>query len=280
MSGAELVLAADQFLMTPITRTHDQVRAEASGGHARIVIAGYHWFTDWGRDTMICLEGLTLCTGRVAEARDILRTFAHHVRDGLIPNMFPEGGQEGLYHTADATLWFFHAIDRYQRYTRDDLLLRDCCRRCGASSTPIARARASASASTRPTACCGRAPRATSSPGWTPRSTAGWSRRAAARRSRSTRSGTTPCRLLAGWLRDGEPTPMRELADYAAQVRASFNARFWNAERGHLFDVVDGEAGDDPACRPNQIFAISLRHPVLDAAALGRGARRRCGASC
>src|SRR6266849_3398655 len=73
--------------------------------------AGYHWFTDWGRDTMISLEGLTLVTGRQAEAGYILRTFAHYVRDGLIPNMFPEGEREGVYHTADASLWFFHAID-------------------------------------------------------------------------------------------------------------------------------------------------------------------------
>ena len=67
------------------------------------VIAGYHWFNDWGRDTMISFEGLTLVTGRHTEAGWILRTFARYVRDGLLPNMFPEGGQEGLYHTADAT---------------------------------------------------------------------------------------------------------------------------------------------------------------------------------
>ncbi len=83
------------------------------------MIAGYPWFTDWGRDTMISLEGLTLMTGRVAEARDILHTFAHHVRDGLIPNLFPEGENEGLYHTADATLWFFHALDRYEAASGD-----------------------------------------------------------------------------------------------------------------------------------------------------------------
>ena len=63
---------------------------------------------------MISLEGLTLATGRHDAARDILHTFAHHVRDGLIPNLFPEGENEGLYHTADATLWFFHALDRYE----------------------------------------------------------------------------------------------------------------------------------------------------------------------
>src|SRR5207245_4469469 len=110
---AELVFAADQFIITPAGRTEEAARARASGDEVRTVIAGYHWFTDWGRDTMISLEGLTLATGRPAEAEYIIRTFAHYVRDGLIPNMFPEGEKHGLYHTADATLWFFHAIDRY-----------------------------------------------------------------------------------------------------------------------------------------------------------------------
>ena len=101
--AAELVLAADQFIIEPAGRTQEAARAHAYGDEVRTVIAGYHWFTDWGRDTMISLEGLTLTTGRYVEAAYILRTFAHYVRDGLIPNMFPEGQREGLYHTADAT---------------------------------------------------------------------------------------------------------------------------------------------------------------------------------
>src|SRR5581483_6331372 len=112
-------LAADQFLITPVGRTADRARARAVGEEVRTVIAGYHWFTDWGRDTMISLEGLTLVTGRHVEAAWILHTFANFIRDGLIPNMFPEGEKEGLYHTADATLWFFHAIDRYLEKTND-----------------------------------------------------------------------------------------------------------------------------------------------------------------
>ena len=102
--AAELVLAADQFIITPGRPRRGRARARAAGDEVRTVIAGYHWFTDWGRDTMISLEGLTLVTGRHVEAGYILRTFAHYVRDGLIPNMFPEGENEGLYHTADATL--------------------------------------------------------------------------------------------------------------------------------------------------------------------------------
>ncbi len=115
----ELVLAADQFLIMPAGRVEDAARAHAAGEEVRTVIAGYHWFTDWGRDTMISLEGLTLTTGRAAEAGYILRTFAHYVRDGLIPNLFPEGQTDGLYHTADASLWFFHAVDRYLEWTHD-----------------------------------------------------------------------------------------------------------------------------------------------------------------
>jgi predicted glycogen debranching enzyme len=115
----DLVFAADQFVIVPVGRTADAARVQAAGDEARTIIAGYHWFTDWGRDTMISLEGLTLLTGRIVEAGYILRTFAHYVRNGLIPNLFPEGDKESLYHTADATLWFFHALSRYLAYSGD-----------------------------------------------------------------------------------------------------------------------------------------------------------------
>ena len=114
------MLAADQFLITPAGRVEDAARAHAGGDEIRTVIAGYHWFTDWGRDTMISLEALTLCTGR--KLRSVLHSYARlckPIRDGLIPNMFPEGSRGGLYHTADATLWFFHALDRYICSTGD-----------------------------------------------------------------------------------------------------------------------------------------------------------------
>ncbi len=121
---SELVLAADQFIVTPAGRAEEATRARAAGEEVRTVIAGYHWFTDWGRDTMISLDGLTLCTGRHREAAYILRTFGHYVRDGLIPNMFPDGAREGLYHTADATLWYFHAVAKYVEVTGDRDTLR------------------------------------------------------------------------------------------------------------------------------------------------------------
>src|SRR5262249_21835453 len=121
--AAELVLAADQFIIVPAGRVDDRFRSWAAGDEVRTVIAGYPWFTDWGRDTMISLEGLTLITGRHVEAGYILRTFAQYVRSGLIPNMFPEGHNRGVYHTADASLWFFHAVERYLAFSDDETLL-------------------------------------------------------------------------------------------------------------------------------------------------------------
>ncbi|BCS33656.1 glycogen debranching protein [Luteitalea sp. TBR-22] len=266
-AGAELVLAADQFLMTPASRTLDHVLVRASGGQARSVIAGYPWFTDWGRDTMISLEGLTLCTGRTNEARDILRTFAYHVRDGLIPNMFPEGDNDGLYHTADATLWFFHAIDRYQRRTHDVLLLRELL-------PALRRIVAAHRAGTRfgievdPEDGLLRQGAEGYQLTWMDAKVDDWV--VTPRRGKAVEINAlwyNAVRLLAGWEREtGDAAAAATLETYATDVRASFNRRFWNPEVGHLNDVVDGEAGDDPACRPNQLLAMSLAFPVLDRA--------------
>ena len=123
--AADLTLAADQFVSTPRGRIGESSRAHAQGDEVRTVMAGYHWFADWGRDTMISLEGLTLLTGRCEDAKFILHTFSHYIRNGLIPNMIPEGETEqgGQYNTADATVWYFHAIDRYLAYTDDQTTL-------------------------------------------------------------------------------------------------------------------------------------------------------------
>jgi predicted glycogen debranching enzyme len=108
-----LIVGADQFL----------VRRASTDGPT--VIAGYHWFGDWGRDTMIALPGLTLTTRRFEEARGILRTFARYVDRGMLPNRFPDGDEAPEYNTVDATLWWFHALDRYHRACDDDELVRE-----------------------------------------------------------------------------------------------------------------------------------------------------------
>jgi predicted glycogen debranching enzyme len=263
--GAELVLAADQFIVTPAGRTDETARAHAYGDEVRTVIAGYHWFTDWGRDTMISLEGLTLVTGRHVEAGYILRTFAHYVRDGLIPNMFPERGTEGLYHTADATLWFFHAVQRYVDYTHDRLTLsllyptlqrivdchvrgtrfgihvdeRDGLLTQGAEGYQLT---------------------------WMDAKVDDWV--VTPRRGKAVEINAlwfNALKLMERWAEEhgDRASEYRERAD---RVQRSFNERFWNPDAGYLFDLVDvdGVPGtSDAKCRPNQVLAIALPHPVL-----------------
>jgi predicted glycogen debranching enzyme len=263
--AAELVLAADQFIVTPIGRVEDAARARAAGDEVRSVVAGYHWFTDWGRDTMISLEGLTLVTGRHLEAGYILRTFAYYVRDGLIPNMFPEGDNEGLYHTADATLWFFHAIDRYVEVTGDrETLAHLLPTLTGIVERHFAGAPFGIGVDPRDGLLRQGAPGYQLT--WMDAKVDDWV--VTPRRGKPVEINAlwyNALRLLEGWLFEtGDKKAADSLRQHAETTRASFNDRFWYAEGGHLYDVVDGERGDDAACRPNQIFAISLRHPVLD----------------
>jgi predicted glycogen debranching enzyme len=262
--GAELVLAADQFVIMPVGRLAEMARAQATGDEVRTVIAGYHWFTDWGRDTMISLEGLTLTTGRHAEAGYILRTFAHYVRDGLIPNMFPEGEREGLYHTADATLWFFHAIDRYVRATGDRWTLRlllptlaDIVNRHTAGTR--------FGIGVDPEDGLLRQGQEGYQLTWMDAKVDGWV--VTPRRGKAVEINAlwyNALCLLERWIREERgDSAAAPLAAQRDRVCESFNRRFWYEEGGYLYDVVDGEQGDDSSCRPNQIFAISLPHPVL-----------------
>jgi predicted glycogen debranching enzyme len=262
--AAELVLATDSFIITPVGRVADIVRAHAEGDEMRTVIAGYHWFTDWGRDAMISLEGLTLATGRVAEGKWILRAFAHYVREGLIPNMFPEGDREGLYHTADATLWFFHALARYVEYTGDRATLtlilpklQEIVRRhlegtrFGIKADPRDGLLSQGAEGYQLT--------------WMDAKVGDWV--VTPRRGKAVEINAlwyNALSLLTQWLRDARHPEADEIAGHAELARQSFNRRFWNERRGRLYDVVDGENGDDASFRPNQIFAVSLPHPVLD----------------
>src|SRR5215510_4921504 len=262
--GAEMALASDQFIIIPAGRVEEAARARAAGDEVRTVIAGYHWFTDWGRDTMIGLEGLTLTTGRFAEAGWILRTFAHYVREGLIPNMYPEGEREGRYHTADATLWFFHALDRYLHATSDRETLRlilDTLR--DIVSFHLRGTRFGIGVDPRDGLLRQGAPGYQLT--WMDAKVGDWV--VTPRRGKAVEINAlwyNALRLMAEWLREeGDPDASRH-EDLAARTRESFNERFWYEQGGYLYDVVDGEQGDDSSCRPNQIFSISLDHPVLD----------------
>jgi len=264
---AELVFAADQFVITPAGRFEEAARAHAAGDEVRTVIAGYHWFTDWGRDTMISLEGLTLITGRWLEAGYILRTFARYVRDGLMPNMFPEGAKEGKYNTADATLWFFHALGRYLERTADRTTLKlllpmliDIAEHhlrgtrfnihVDSNDGLLVQGEEGYQLT------------------WMDAKMGDWV--VTPRHGKAVEINAlwyNALCLLTSWLREsGDETSAQHYAQHAERARVSFNNRFWFAEGGHLYDVVDVDGGsnNDSSCRPNQLFAISLDHPVLD----------------
>jgi predicted glycogen debranching enzyme len=265
--AAELVLAADQFVIVPAGRRRDAARASAEGDEIRSVIAGYHWFTDWGRDTMISLEGLALCTGRTREAASILRTFAQHVRDGLLPNLFPDGSNEGLYHTADATLWFFHALDRYRAHTGDQTLVT----RLLPTMVDIAERHL---AGTRfgigvdPEDGLLRQGVEGYQLTWMDAKCDGWV--VTPRRGKAVEINAlwfNALRVLSGWLQHaGQAEAAEAWSRRADQAHRSFNRRFWFAQGGYLYDVVDGPQGNSAECRPNQVLAVSLPHPVLDRA--------------
>jgi predicted glycogen debranching enzyme len=241
--AAELSLAADAFV----------VRKLSGGPDDRTVIAGYHWFTDWGRDTMISLEGLCLATGRHETAARILRTFAGHVRDGLIPNLFPEGESQGLYHTADATLWFFHAIDRYTRVTGDRSLVRDLLPKLRdildhhLRGTRFGIGVDKADGLLRQGALGYQLT-------WMDAKVGDYV--VTPRRGKAVEINAlfyNALKLYEEW--------SGERSDAADQLRGSFNARFFDERLGHLKDLLDP---DDASLRPNQVLAISLPHPVLE----------------
>ncbi|HUJ12848.1 MAG TPA: amylo-alpha-1,6-glucosidase [Thermoanaerobaculia bacterium] len=261
-AAAQLVLASDQFLIHPHARAADEARVRAAGDEPRTVIAGYHWFTDWGRDTMISLEGLTLCTGRHREAGNILRTFSSYIKDGLIPNLFPEGGHGGLYHTADATMWFFHAVWRYLQSTNDEETVtglvpklvdiidhhirgtdfnihvdpKDGLLSQGAEGYQLT---------------------------WMDAKVDGWV--VTPRRGKAVEINAlyyNALRILEQLLlTQDNAIEARRMNEYAERARESFNKRFWYEDGQYLYDVVDP---NDSALRPNQIFSVSLDFPVLE----------------
>lgn len=247
-----LVLAANQFLSY----------RESTG--LMTVLAGLPWFTDWGRDTMIAFSGLTLATGRFDAAREILLTFARYVRHGMVPNMFPDNGQEPMYNTADASLWYFYAVYQYLKYVdteeayefiRTNIYpaLKEIC---GAyqngtdfsiymDSDGLIHAGSGFDQVT-----------------WMDVRVGEW--------VVTPRHGK-PVEINALWYNalcvmellarrfDEDDAPYRTLA---ARVKEAFCREFWNEETGCLYDVVD-DGGKDASIRPNQIYAVSLPFSML-----------------
>ena len=260
------LLALDSKLTEPfalkLLKATDPFVVKNHSTGEKTVIAGYHWYSDWGRDAMISLPGLFLIPYRFDEAKSALNNFARYCRRGLIPNTFPAFGGDPVYNTVDASLWFIHALDRYFAYTKDFLFLSDIwdtvcniidnyCKGTdfgiGMDSDCLIR----------------QGPQLT----WMDAKVGEW--------AVTPRAGKA-CEVNALWYNAlktasymgtllGEDVSASETL--AAGVASNFENVFWNPETNCLFDLIyQDEAGNqvkDPAIRPNQIFAVSLPYTML-----------------
>ncbi|HVU39065.1 MAG TPA: amylo-alpha-1,6-glucosidase [Opitutales bacterium] len=245
----QLVRAADQFVVR-------------RGNDLHTIIAGYHWFTDWGRDTMIALPGLCLATKRFDEAREILRAFAQTESQGMLPNQFPDHGETPSYNSADAALWFFVAVRAYLTATKDDQFVRK-------ELLPVLEdILAWHDRGTRyHIHCDDDGLLFAGEPGvqltWMDSKVGDW--------VVTPRTGK-PVEINALWhnalsilaeLRERFGRPgADDLSNRALAVKDRFLEVFWNDATDYLFDVVNG-SDRDPALRPNQLFALSLPHELL-----------------
>lgn len=246
----QLVLAADQFIV--------------ARGEGKTVIAGYHWFSDWGRDTMIALPGLTLATNRAEIARKILLEFSQHISRGMLPNRFPDAGEKAEYNTVDATLWYFEAVRAYAAKTGDYDFIRENLYEKLAQVIfwHLRGTRYGIHVDTDGLLLAGEEGVQLT---WMDAKIGDW--------VVTPRIGK-PVEIQALWY-----NALRIMADFAeafgkaedkaryeamaALAKQSFNAVFWNDAENCLFDaVMNGRR--DGAVRPNQIFAASLPNAILD----------------
>jgi predicted glycogen debranching enzyme len=245
-----LALAADQFVVR-------------RGDDLKTIIAGYHWFTDWGRDTMIALPGLTLVTGRYADAKKILQAFAENIDQGMLPNRFPDADEKPEYNTVDATLWFFVAAYKYYLYTRDQAFLKEILLPAMAEMLDWHQrgTRYGIHMDSDGLLMAGE-------PGvqltWMDAKIGDWV--VTPRYGKAVEINALWYNALAIYARLLQTVGRKEDADtyqtLAKKVIKRFVQLFWNPEGGYLFDVVNGEQRDG-AIRPNQILALSLPFALL-----------------
>ena len=245
----DLGAAADQFI---VARERGQT-----------VIAGYHWFADWGRDTMIALPGLTLATGHTEVAKGILREFANHVDQGMLPNRFPDAGETPEYNTVDATLWFFEAVRSFLQHTNDYEFVRTSLYAVLKEIIDwhVKGTRYQIHVDDDGLLYSGE-------PGvqltWMDAKVGDW--------VVTPRHGK-PVEIQALWYnalrvmeelaaKFKDAKPKKNYAEIADKALASFNEKFWNQEAGCLFDVINGDTRD-ASIRPNQVMAISLANSML-----------------
>jgi len=252
---AELTLAADQFVIEKSDRV-----ARAT------IIAGYHWFTDWGRDTMIALPGLCLTTKRYEVAREIFTAFAGAVRNGLIPNRFTDGGGGADYNAADASLWFFHAVHQYAEQSDDwafaegvmlpvlaDILAHHIAGTdYGIRVDPEDGLLLAGDSSVQLT--------------WMDAKIGDWVVTPRTGKAVELNALWYNALRVTGLLyhRTGDDKKATDCDKRAARVKTSFMHAFWNPGTHSLFDVIGPDGRPDPSMRPNQIFAVSLPFSMVD----------------
>jgi predicted glycogen debranching enzyme len=254
----QLILAADQFVVKRDLADSTEVT------DGKTIIAGYHWFGDWGRDTMIALPGLTLATGRADIAKQILLSFARYIDGGMLPNNFPDAGGRPEYNTVDAALWFFEAVRQYFAATRDTETLDRLF--------PVMAQMIDAHvAGTRYQIHVDQADGLlyAGEPGvqltWMDAKVGDW--------VVTPRIGK-PVEINALWfnaletmagLASAAKQSAEPFVQLAARAKQSF-AKFWNSSAGYCYDVIDAPGiGNDATLRPNQIFAVSLPQSPLSA---------------
>ncbi len=244
-----LIAAADQYIV--------------ARGDQKTVIAGYPWFADWGRDTMISLPGLCLSTGHSEVARQVLLAFAKVVDRGMLPNRFPDAGEAPEYNTVDATLWFFEAARAYRASTGDDAFVREPLYAvlAGIIEWHLRGTRYGIRVEEDGLLASGE-------PGvqltWMDAKVGDWV--VTPRHGQAVEIQAlwyNALCVMEEFARDfGDPPARKRYAALAENTRASFNAVFWNDAGGCLYDVVAGDARD-ASLRPNQIFAVSLPYSML-----------------
>ncbi len=246
-----LGLAADQFI---VQRDND----------LKTIIAGYHWFTDWGRDTMIALPGLTLATGRFDDSKKIIQAFAQSISQGMLPNRFPDAGAAPEYNTVDATLWFFVAIYKYLKYTGDKAFIKN-------ELLPVLEeiidwhdrgTRYRIHVDEDGLLYAGE-------PGvqltWMDAKIGDWV--VTPRTGKAVEINALWCNALAIlaalYNSVGQKASAERFGQRAEQTKDRFRKEFWYEDGGYLYDYVDSET-HDTSIRPNQIFALSLPFPLLE----------------
>jgi predicted glycogen debranching enzyme len=244
----QLILAADQFIVK---------RGLPEEPDGRSIIAGYHWFGDWGRDTMIALPGLTLATGRASVAKQILLAFSRYVDRGMLPNNFPDASGKPEYNTVDAALWYFESIRQYVEATQDLATLQRLFPiLAGIIDAHIAGTRYNIHVDPTDGLLYAGGPGVQLT--WMDAKIGDW--------VVTPRTGK-PVEINALWINALKTMagfarllakPEEPYEKLAARALKNFQ-RFWNADRNCCFDVIDSPGvGNDASLRPNQIFAVSL----------------------